>query len=315
MKPILQFFKLIRWPNLLFIALTQYLFFYAVAMPVFSTSLFITRETQILFHILSLSSVLIAAAGYIINDYFDLNIDTVNKPDRLVVDHGISRRWAMFFHFIFSLAGILMGFYIGLENGNWFIGIAHATVAILLWIYSTSLKQRAIVGNVVISMLTAWALLVVYFFLVFNEQYIQQATTYATAVQKLFRIALLYAAFAFLITYIREMVKDMEDVEGDRRYGCRTMPIIWGIQVTKLVTSIFMVFLLALMLLALIYIIQLNMWLPALYHILLIIVPTAYTFYLLQRSNNTADFTKLSRWIKIIIFFGILSMLFFKIFA
>jgi 4-hydroxybenzoate polyprenyltransferase len=315
MKPLLQFFKLIRWPNLLFIGLTQFLFFYAVAIPVFSSSVFITRETTLLFYILSLSSVLIAAAGYIINDYFDLNIDTVNKPDRLVVDHGISRRWAMFFHFIFSLAGILMGFYIGLENGNWFIGMAHASVAILLWIYSTSLKQRAIVGNVVISMLTAWALLVVYFFLVFNEQYIQQAAAFASAIQKLFRIAVLYAAFAFLITYIREMVKDMEDLEGDRRYGCRTMPIIWGIQVTKLVTSIFMVFLLALMLLAFVYILQLKMWIPAFYHILFIIVPTGYTFILLQRSATTADFTKLSRWIKIIIFFGILSMLFFKIFA
>ena len=315
MKLLLQFFRLIRWPNLVFIALTQYLFFIAIAEPVLGNAVYFTREVYLLFYVLSGSSVLIAAAGYIINDYFDLNIDTINKPERLVVDHGISRRWAMFFHFIFSLAGILMGFYIGLENGNWFIGTANTGVAILLWVYSTSFKKRAVIGNVIISMLTSWTLLVVYFYLAFNEDLIRQDTVSIQEIQKLFRIAILYAAFAFIITFIREVVKDMEDVEGDRKYGCKTMPIIWGIQVTKLVASIFSVFLLALMLLALIYILQLKLWAPALYHLFLIMLPGGYTFYLLQNANTSADFGKVSTWIKLVMLSGILSMLLFKIFA
>ncbi|MFN9710323.1 MAG: geranylgeranylglycerol-phosphate geranylgeranyltransferase [Bacteroidota bacterium] len=315
MKLLLQFFRLIRWPNLVFIALTQYLFFIAIAEPVLGNAVYCTREVYLLFYVLSGSSVLIAAAGYIINDYFDLNIDTINKPERLVVDHGISRRWAMFFHFIFSLAGILMGFYIGLENGNWFIGTANTGVAILLWVYSTSFKKRAVIGNVIISMLTSWTLLVVYFDLAFNEDLIRQDTVSIQEIQKLFRIAILYAAFAFIITFIREVVKDMEDVEGDRKYGCKTMPIIWGIQVTKLVASIFSVFLLALMLLALIYILQLKLWAPALYHLFLIMLPGGYTFYLLQNANTSADFGKVSTWIKLVMLSGILSMLLFKIFA
>jgi 4-hydroxybenzoate polyprenyltransferase len=315
MKPFLQFFQLIRWPNLLFIALTQYFFFFAIAEPVLSPVLFFNRESVILFYFLCFSSVLIAAAGYIINDYFDINIDIVNKPERLVVDNGISRRWAMFFHFIFSLAGILMGFYIGLENGNWFIGIAHTSVAILLWIYSTSFKKKAVVGNLLIALLTAWSLMVVYFYIVFNTGLSDLSSAHLELLQKLFRIALLYAAFAFIITYIREIVKDMEDVEGDRKYGCRTMPIVWGIQVSKIVATLSMVVLMALMLLALLYILQYNMWWPALYHTVCIIIPAAYTFYLLQKAQTGPDFSTVSRWIKIIMLAGILSMLLFKLFS
>jgi 4-hydroxybenzoate polyprenyltransferase len=277
--------------------------------------MFFTRESILLFYILCTSSVLIAAAGYIINDYFDINIDIVNKPNRLVIDNGISRRWAMFFHFIFSLVGILMGFYIGLENGNWFIGMAHTSVAILLWIYSTSFKKKAVVGNLLISLLTAWSLMVVYFYIVFNTELADISTSHIELLQKLFRIALLYAAFAFVITYIRELVKDMEDIEGDRKYGCRTMPIVWGIQVSKIVATIAMIVLMALMLLALLYILQYKMWLPALYHIFFILAPSLYTFYLLQKANIGADFTKVSRWIKIVMLFGIISMLLFRIFA
>jgi 4-hydroxybenzoate polyprenyltransferase len=315
MKSFLQFFRLIRWSNLLFIALTQYLFYFFVAKPVLDPVLQFTREIYILFNILSFSSVLIAAAGYIINDYFDLNIDTINKPDKLVVDRGISRRWAMFFHFIFSIAGILMGFYIGLENGNWLIGFANTGVAILLWIYSTSFKKRAVLGNTLIAFLTSWTIMVVYFFVVFKEPIEEQSTLYTLAVQKLFRIGLLYTAFAFLVTFIREVIKDMEDIEGDRRYGCKTMPIIWGVSVTKFIISIFIVLLLALMFLAFIYILQYKMFIPAAYHLIFILIPTAYTFQLLQKANTSVDFGKISRWIKIVILFGILSMIFFRIFA
>jgi 4-hydroxybenzoate polyprenyltransferase len=315
MKLLLKFLQLVRWPNLLFVALTQCFFFFAIAEPVLSSVMYFTRESIILFYILSGSSVLIAAAGYIINDYFDINIDIVNKPDRLVIDNGISRRWAMFFHFIFSIAGILMGFYIGLENGNWFIGFAHTSVALLLWVYSTSFKRKAVIGNLVIALLTAWSLMVVYFYLVYNTEFADLTTRHIEMLQKLFRIALLYAAFAFIITYVREIVKDMEDVEGDRKYGCRTMPIVWGMQVSKLVASFTMILLLGLMLLALIYILQYKMWLPAIYHVVCILTPTVYTFYLLQKSNTGADFSKVSRWIKIVMLFGIVSMLLFKIFV
>src|ERR1700730_17638021 len=115
MKLLGAFFRLIRWPNLLFILLTQFLFYSCIILPSFGGSLF-GRNTNVLnigeFWLLSLSSALIAAAGYIINDYFDLNIDRVNKPDKIVVERVIKRRWTIVWHWILSGIGVILSFYV-----------------------------------------------------------------------------------------------------------------------------------------------------------------------------------------------------------
>ena len=293
MQPLADFLRLVRWPNLLFIALTQILFFFGVAEPVLEGTDYLTRELYLLFWVLCASSVLIAAAGYIINDYFDLNIDLVNKPGRMVVDKSISRRWAIFLHLVFSVAGILLGFYIGLQNGNWFIGFANTIVVFVLWFYSTSFKKRLLIGNILISLLTGWTVLIVYFFLIFHRADILNHPLPADLIQKLLRLALLYTAFAFIITLIREVVKDIEDIEGDRRYGCRTMPIVWGTDFARFFAGTWQVFLLALLLVVLFYILQFQMWVPALYNLLLVVVPAAHCLRLLIRARATADYTRL----------------------
>jgi 4-hydroxybenzoate polyprenyltransferase len=315
MHSINGFLKLVRLPNLVFILLTQVLFFYGVVEPVLFGGAYMPREFRILFYLLCLASVLIAAAGYIINDYFDLNIDLVNKPKRLVVDKTVSRRWAIFFHMVFSMAGILISFYIGLQSNNWFIGFANLICVIVLWFYSTTFKKKLLSGNILISILTAWTVLVVYFFTInymgglFSEQ------TTAEASQKLFRLSLLYTSFAFIITLIREVVKDVEDMEGDRKYGCKTMPIVWGVDFSRIFVIIWMVILLALLLIVLIYIFQFFMWIPALYISFLIIVPATYTLFQLMKSSTPKDFSRLSKWIKYVMLAGILSMILFKFFA
>lgn len=314
MQKLADFFKLIRWPNLIFIALTQVLFFYCVVQPVMFGDLHMTREFHALFWVLCLSSVFIAAAGYVINDYFDLNIDLVNKPEKMVVDRGISRRWAIFFHMFFSFAGVLMGFYIGLQNGNWVIGFANMGCVFVLWFYSTTFKKRLLTGNILISLLTAWVVFVVYL-LTLHYSIDLMHPVQSGSHQKLLRLAILYSAFAFIITLIREVVKDVEDMDGDAKYGCKTMPIVWGVSFSKVFVSIWLVILLVLLLIVLIYILQFKMWVAVAYNLLLIIVPAAYVMSLLLRANKTADFTRLSKWIKAIIFTGIVSMILFKFFA
>lgn len=315
MQTISGFFKLIRWPNLLFILLTQVLFFYGVVEPVLFQGGYMPREFRILFYLLCFSSVLIAAAGYIINDYFDLNIDLVNKPSRMVVDKTVGRRWAIFLHMFFSMAGILISFYIGLQSNNWFIGFANTICVMVLWFYSTTFKKKLLSGNILISMLTGWTVLVVYFFAnnYMGGVFSMQASV--TAAHKLLRLALLYTSFAFIITLIREVVKDAEDMEGDRKYGCRTMPIVWGVEFSKVFVSIWMIILLALLLIVLFYILQFAMWIPAAYIVVLIILPAAYALYRLMKSSTTDDFARLSSWIKAVIVTGILSMILFKFFG
>src|SRR5579863_3828501 len=142
------FFRLIRWPNLLFISLTQSLFYFCIILPSFYQGH--PEHENILklneFILLSLSSVLIAAAGYIINDYFDLNIDRVNKPDKLVVEKLIKRRWTIVWHWVLSGAGVLLGFYVSWKLGNPVVGLANLFCVILLWFYSTTFKRRLLIG-------------------------------------------------------------------------------------------------------------------------------------------------------------------------
>lgn len=156
------FFRLIRWPNLLFIGLTQVLFYYFIIIPAFPSHDFPNLLRPALLICLTLSSVLIAAAGYIINDYFDLNIDRVNKPDKLVVEKVIKRRSAILWHWFLSGIGVVLGVYVSWKVRNPIVGLANLACVILLWFYSTTFKRTLLIGNVIISLLTAWVILVLY---------------------------------------------------------------------------------------------------------------------------------------------------------
>src|SRR5947209_4655249 len=139
------FLRLVRWPNLVFIILTQALFYFCIYLPLYHQQQ--TRKLVLLI----LGSVFIAAAGYIINDYFDLNIDKINKPEKNVVDRIIHRRWAIIWHLLLSFAGlILTAFGVGLHY--WYLVLANLACIILLWLYSTSFKRQLLIGNLVISL-------------------------------------------------------------------------------------------------------------------------------------------------------------------
>src|SRR5579885_1299162 len=156
MKLIAAFLRLVRWPNLVFIILTQTLFYFFVYEPLFS----INRNKQFIW--LLIASVLIAAAGYIINDYFDLNIDQINKPEKNVFVKNINRRWAIIWHFLFSISGIISTA-LGVGLHKWYLVTANIFCVALLWFYSTSFKRKAVIGNLIISLLTAWTILFLFF--------------------------------------------------------------------------------------------------------------------------------------------------------
>src|SRR5687768_12767724 len=133
MKLIIAFLKLIRVLNLLFIVVTQALFQYSIVVPLVSKSQHSPALPFNLFIFLSLSSVLIAGAGYIINDYFDLNIDRINKPGRIVVEKLIKRRWAIIWHWVLSFCGVVLGFYVGWKAGVFWLGFANLGCVAALW--------------------------------------------------------------------------------------------------------------------------------------------------------------------------------------
>jgi 4-hydroxybenzoate polyprenyltransferase len=261
--------------------------------------------------LLVLSYLLIYAEGYVINDYFDLNIDQINKPDKVVVEKIISRRWVIFWHVFLSLAGIVLGFYIDWETNVKFLGLLNAGVVALLFLYSISLKKKLLIGNILVSILTAWSILVVSFCETSN---LIQPDIIGSYTQKITRISFLYTGFAFVISLIREVVKDMEDIDGDRRYGCNTMPIAWGIQSTKVFVSVWLVVLISMLLIVQFYVLILKWWWSAAYSLLLIILPLFHIFQLLVRAKTSKDYHRLSSLIKMVMLAGIMSMLFFRIY-
>ena len=311
-----SFFRLIRWPNLLFIALTQLLFYYAVVLPLLPVQYYQLKQqlSAPVFAILVLASVLIAAAGYIINDYFDINIDRVNKPDKMVVERVIKRRWAIIWHIVFTLTGLVLSLYVGIKT-SLIIFFANAGCALLLWVYSTTFKKKLLSGNIIISLLTAWTIIVLYFAV--NTVYLnpfRQHPDVITAMNQVFKFAALYAGFAFIISLVREVVKDIEDMEGDARYGCKTMPIVWGIPAAKVFVGVWMVVLAGAVAIIIIYMLQKGWWISALYCMGLVILPLMNILNGFYKAQNSNDYHTISSRIKWVMLAGILSMLLLKIY-
>lgn len=306
MRLLAAFLKLIRLPNLLFIALTQVLFQVCIFYPLYPGSIPVHDTRN--FILLVLSSLLIAGAGYIINDYFDINIDEVNKPERMVVDKVINRRWAIAWHLILSATGVLLTALALPVFEKWYILLANIFCVFLLWFYSTTFKRKLLIGNVTISLLTAWTILLIFLSKVsFNDAF--EAAN--PGQPKFFRFAFLYAGFAFIISLIREAVKDVEDMPGDERYGCRTMPIVWGVNAAKVYIAVWLIILISTLVVIQVYILQFQWWWAVVYCILLIILPLFYIFWKLFKAVTVQDYHNLSNLLKLTMLTGILSMIFF----
>ena len=305
------FFQLIRYPNLVFIALTQSLFYYRIIVPFFNNngqSNQLLQETD--FFLLLFASVLIAAAGYIINDYFDIHIDNVNKPERLIIGKLIKRRWAMLLHLVLSLAGLFLTAIVAMHLSNLLLlGLNFLSVLMLL-LYSSTFKKKLLIGNLIISLLTAWVVGILFIAEIkFNDATYMQINQ--AALGSLYKVTLVYAGFAFIVSLIREVVKDMEDMEGDRRFGCATMPISWGIPSTKVFVAVWIFVLMGLFAAIAFYAI-LNSWSWPFYTLSFAMIILFYHMLKkLYHAQSTPDFANISKALKLIMLVGILSMSFY----
>lgn len=273
--------KLTRFGNLLIIALAQYFTAgYLVGVD--------TLDDSRLFF-LSVSTIVIAAAGYIINDYYDVKIDYINKPDRVVIGKSIPRRYAILFHVVLSGLGVLLGFYLWWKTRMLRIPAINILSVFLLWWYSNSLKRMPFVGNLTVAILTGLSILIV-------------DALYRTGSA----LIIIYALFAFFMTLVREIIKDIEDLKGDNTFGCRTLPITMGIRKTKIVVYVILgIFSVTVLVLNFFY-----EALPLKYYLIFLFLPLLWFTYRLFRADMKNDFSILSSFCKIIMVLGILSMAF-----
>ena len=273
---VVSFLRLTRVWNLLILALAQY---FTAVMLIDRANVFDLR-----FFLLAASTGLIAAGGYIINDYYDIKIDLVNKPERVVIGKGITRRYAILLHSVLSFLGLAIGVFLNLR-----IGAINFVSIFLLWWYSNDLKRQPFIGNVVVALLTALSILIV-------------DALYRTGNS----LIVIYASFAFFMTLIREIIKDMEDLKGDDTFGCRTLPIVWGIRKTKVLIYVIM----CLFVITVIVLDKLHVVLPEFYFILFLFLPLLWLMYKLIVADTKKDFAQLSVFCKVILLLGVLSMAF-----
>lgn len=304
-NPLIAFFKLVRAENLLIIVLTLYAVQYNV----------IERNSENpgtgvgagLFALLVLSTVLIAAAGYIINDYFDVKTDLINHPETVVIDKVIKRRWAMVLHIIFSSAGLLLGIGIALKCHSLRLILFQLISIILLWFYSTDFKKQLLIGNIVVSLLTASIPIMpwIYHFYYIRHAYHTDGVSHDALV-----ISVIFSAFAFLTSFAREIIKDMEDYKGDVQTGCRTMPIEWGMITSKVFTFFLVIITIGLLGFVEVKLLQYHNINMLVYVAVLLILPLAVLEWLVIRAGTSKNFKMASLLLKFIMLFGIITTFF-----
>ena len=235
-KPYLQ---LLRIGNLAFLAILLYVMEKWVAFPLLHQQKFPELMPWWVLTLLIISVVCIAAGGYVINDYFDVKIDRINRPDDLVVTRVVSRDVAMRLFQVLTAVGIVAGLAVAWWARSWNLLFIYVVIPGLLWFYSSSYKRMLLVGNLIVAFISALVPLLI---AMVNADHLRflyhESLAYTPIVGQLYVWLGGFALFCMLLTLSREVVKDMEDVEGDRELECRTMPIVWGEKVSKIVVTI-----------------------------------------------------------------------------
>lgn len=240
----MAFLRLIRFQNLLIIAATQYMMRLLILEPILAVNGFEPQLDHLHFFLLVFSSMAITAAGYVINDYFDMKTDLLNRPSTVIVGRLISRRWAMILHIVLNVLGVLAGIYLSWHAGMPGFGIAYVLAAGLLWFYSTTYKRQFLIGNLIVSIFTAIVPFVVVIFEIplLNKTYGEVMIARGMNLNNIIAWIGGFSFFAFLSTLIREIIKDVEDFEGDSAYGRNTLPIVLGIPATKILLILLILF-------------------------------------------------------------------------
>ncbi|UYZ57730.1 geranylgeranylglycerol-phosphate geranylgeranyltransferase [Hymenobacter latericus] len=275
--------RLVRLPNLLIMALCLTLTQTCLLFPQQPLQALLSER----FLLLLLATLCVAAGGYIINDYYDIKIDAINRPGQLVVGHSVGRRAAMMAHLILSFEGVLVAGVLSRVVGAVTLG-----AALLLWGYSARFKRLPLVGNLSIGLLTAA--------LVLLPELLQR--TGSTAVWA-------YALAAFLLTVVREIIKDIEDMRGDAAHDCRTLPLMIGVARSKWVAGLFLASLGWLVTAAAVEGFATGYWRLGLWLLGAVLGPMLMMAWQLLRADRKRHFAQLSLLCKLTMLAGVLSML------
>ncbi|MBJ6367081.1 geranylgeranylglycerol-phosphate geranylgeranyltransferase [Snuella sedimenti] len=295
--------NLIRWKNLLMIALVQLLIKYALLEP-FGASLTLSGVG---IGLLIIATLCIAAAGNIINDINDVETDSINKPNKVIIGKLISEKAGYNLFLIFNLIGVSLGFYLSYSIEKHAFFSIFVVTSLLLYLYATYLKQLLIIGNIVVALLIALSLILVGIFDLLPGTTPQNKDTQLI----FFKIIMDYAIFAFTINIIREIAKDIEDVNGDHKTGMYTLPIAIGRDRANIVLFV----LSFIPLIGTIYYTISTLYknpIAVLYFLIGIIAPLLYSTIKIFNAKSQKDYHHISNTLKFVMVCGMLSLLLYK---
>lgn len=324
MNPIIAFIKLIRLPNLLIIAFTQYAIRFAVVGSFLGISGFELLMSELDFFLLSLSTVMIAAGGYIINDYFDTKVDRVNRPTKIIVGKYIKRRFCMGAHIVINAIAFAIAVYVAYKMGNIKLALIQFFSIGALWYYSVYFKRQVLIGNVVVAILAALVPFVAGYYELALQQtnavetvnltmfYVEQGTAFDDVMmlfqqilKNIMQWVIGYSLFAFLSTIIREIIKDIEDYEGDKKYGSNTLPVVYGKKMAKYAAQVVAVLMMMILGFLQYQQIQSNDTTSFMYFLFAIQIPLGYIVFQLSKAQEKKDYSKLSNYTKLVMLSGI----------
>ena len=295
------FFKLIRIQNLLLLAFMQLTFrFGYLELINIPLSLFYWQ-----YSLLIMATVLIAAGGYVINDIFDQETDYENKSKKVIIGTIISESKAYTLYAALTITGVACGFVLANSVGHPNFAVLFVLIATILYFYASSLKQIAVVGNIVVAALLAFSVIIIGIFDIYPNTFDINRAQMSLAFSILFD----YAKFAFIINLAREIIKDIEDIEGDNMQGMRTLPIVFGTaKTTKIAFALILLPTLYLLYYAKTNLFDYDLFYGLAYVLVLVIAPLLFCAIRIWNAKEKADFHFISILLKGIIFFGILSI-------
>lgn len=304
------YLRLVRWDNLLFLSVMLWALEKWVAVLLLVRSGMYELMPWWLLALLTAAVVLIAAGGYVINDYFDIKIDRINRPDRLIVSTSVSKKTAMHLFEVLTAIGLICGLIVAYYVKSLPLTMVMLLVPGLLWFYSASYKRIFLIGNLVVAFVCA---LVPFTIALCNTALIEKTmgewARYVPVIKELVQWSSGFALFAFLTTLIREMVKDLQDLEGDRELECHTLPVVWGINPTRICVTVLIAIVVALLAVANWYVLPFdNSWgsLSTRYVVFGFFVPLACETALLWSAKIPSDYRTAQGLMKFIMFLGVM---------
>ncbi len=307
----MAFLRLLRFPNLLIVVLTQYLLYYQLLRPALLSEGILPVFDHRHFALFVFATVLITAVGNIFNDIFDYDIDLLNRPERVVLQRKISFTSAYRLAAFFGITGFLLAVYLAFHVERPYLLFLFPFAVLGLHLYNANLKKRPLTGNLVIALYCAGAGAVLW---LAEWPALEILARKAADTQlKAWSVFLWFLVFAFLATAYRELIKDLEDVKGDKALNCRTLPVIWGEQRSKRL-ALFFGFLLLIFLGAYGYLHHKQFGFPALTYMSICIgAPLLFSIGALHRAKSEKAYHQISQIAKFIILTGILLLLFIRL--